>query len=244
MTDQAQATFPDRKVNVNKLGLYLDGWADLVEGMGKKVELVKDQVHQLLTDRHMPDVQVEKITGVVGLISDKREYSITTTQPGATTTIFVGEHGKDLFIAWHTYLRPVLNYRLLLVMLGIATVLGLCQGLAIFVPGMGAAESDFVTEFNLFGPITVLILSGSCFAVVTFAIFAVEASILLVAGYFLKSSPLGFFFIEPNVFDADDITAMSLSVHKSVLKALDKVGIDSALLRRKEEFRRKRGETI
>ena len=41
---------------------------------------------------------------------------------------------------------------------------------------------------------------------------------------------------EPSLFDAEDITAMNLSIHKSLLRALDQGGIDSSRLRLKGEF--------
>jgi len=55
---------------------------------------------------------------------------------------------------------------------------------------------------------------------------------------------LAYFFIEPNVFDAEDITAMSLSVHKSVLRALDSAGIDSSKLRLKQDFKGGRRDQV
>jgi hypothetical protein len=62
---------------------------------------------------------------------------------------------------------------------------------------------------------------------------------LLVAGVglVLKRNPLAFFIKELDAFDADDIAAMTLAVHKSLLQAVDKVGIDIHLLRMKEQFR-------
>jgi hypothetical protein len=51
-----------------------------------------------------------------------------------------------------------------------------------------------------------------------------------------------YFYVEPNLFDADDITAMSLSAHKSLIRALDKAGIDASKLRLKQSFKGGRWE--
>lgn len=49
----------------------------------------------------------------------------------------------------------------------------------------------------------------------------------------------------PTVFDADDCTAMSLSVHKSLLHALDEVGVDTSQLRLQNEITQGRiGEPV
>jgi len=82
------------------------------------------------------------------------------------------------------------------------------------------------TDFSLFGWIG---------ATIGFAILA--AVILGVAGRVLKGSFWAYFFIEPSLFDAEDITAMSLSAHKSLLRALDSVGIESSKLRIKQDFK-------
>jgi len=42
---------------------------------------------------------------------------------------------------------------------------------------------------------------------------------------------------ELNKFDGDDIAAMTLAVHNSVLHSLDLAGIDTQVLRMKEQFR-------
>ena len=56
---------------------------------------------------------------------------------------------------------------------------------------------------------------------------------------------MAFFVIEPNLFDADDITAMSLTAHKSLLRAMDSSGIDMSKLRLKQDFQGgRRGERV
>ena len=67
--------------------------------------------------------------------------------------------------------------------------------------------------------------------------FAVFFAIVVAGlGLALKRNPLAFFIKEITFFDADDISAMTLGVHKSLMQALDSVGISAQLLRRKEHF--------
>ena len=55
-----------------------------------------------------------------------------------------------------------------------------------------------------------------------------------IAGFFLgvlrHGHPLAYILAIPTIFDADDAIALSLSVHKTVIHALDKAGIDTAVL--------------
>jgi hypothetical protein len=214
---QDKPALPSKTFNLKKckLGLFLDGWSELVEGMGTKAELVRYAVFNDLRGRRMPDIKMSITTGYVRKVpSDKRAYVITQTQPGATTTIYVAEHGQDLYVSWRTYIKPVFN----LLVLGI---IGLVAYLISFVVGI----------YSLINGISVSI------CMFTFIIiFFFGAMLVAMAGLFVRGNPLTFFFVQVNVIDAEDITAMSLSVHKSLLRSLDQAGIDTSKLRIKEKF--------
>ena len=69
--------------------------------------------------------------------------------------------------------------------------------------------------------------------------------VVAIAGIFLRRNILAFILKEPSLFDQEDITAMSLTVHKTLLHALDMTGIDVSKLRIKGEFKGgRRGENI
>ena len=99
MTTQTPAP-PPNGINLKRLGMYLDGWGDLVEGMGGKAEEVRNEVLSQLEARNMPDIDLSRKTGYANLISgDKRAYLISETDPGAITTIYSAEHGQDLYLS-------------------------------------------------------------------------------------------------------------------------------------------------
>src|SRR5687767_4887571 len=103
------SSVPIAKVNINRLGYFLDGWADLMENLGDKVDTVQDEVYKQLTDREMPDIKVKQAKGHVGVASqvmgNTRNYVTTTTYPGVTTTVYIGKHGKDLYVSWCTFIK-------------------------------------------------------------------------------------------------------------------------------------------
>lgn len=219
MTEQvAQVSIEGRvAVNVNKLGEYLDGWADLVEGMGSKATQVSAKTLQYLNDREMPEVKVEEVKGTVSVTEKGRPYLLTSVYPSAKTSVYIGEHGKDLYVSWRTFIQPTLNLGILLLTGFLAVVFGWYLDSSHFF--------DF-GESAIFG-------------------FIVEIILIAFAGRLFKGSFAAYFLIEPHIFHAESITAMSLSVHKSLLRALDESGIDVSKLRLKRDFKGgRRGEEI
>jgi len=66
--------------------------------------------------------------------------------------------------------------------------------------------------------------------------FVGGAVLLWMAGAGIFRDPYKFFLDDVTVFDAEDITALSLSAHHALLSALDQTGIDTSKLRIKEKF--------
>jgi hypothetical protein len=231
MSQQQSVSAPVNSLNVNKLGVFLDGWSDIVEGMGDKANQVRQNILSLLQGREMPDIALDNKVGYVSLISkDRRDYIVSETFPGARTTIYIAQHGNDLYASWRTWIEPKINWNLWKWILIGAAVLGFLTG------GIQQSNSFYgpsQTNFSLIGWIGAMI-----------GYLVLTAIVLAVVGRVIKGNFLAYFFIEPNVFDAEDITAMSLSVHKSVLRALDSAGIDSSKLRLKQDFKGGRRDQV
>lgn len=326
------------------LGYYVDGWADLIEGMGSMAKDVRADVLKQLKERNMPDVAVQEVRMEEGVITSKkhRDYAITTTFPGVTTTIYVAEHGSDLFASWRTFIRATINWVYMVVYCGVALVLAFLiniqqiqQIFSIFTrPDI--KESTYIKESNnnvdllnlilYFGLIigiyyllvlidgivkliakrniytldqlkwhilksevgenffllyvTIALILGLLIAinshrsvvakelgmhswdevctwfsdsstklinVLQYAIVILLITLILVAiaGLITKQNLLAFILKEPSLFDKEDIAAMSLTVHKTLLRALDMAGIDVSELRLKGQFKAgRRGEEI
>jgi hypothetical protein len=234
---QRESISQQDRINVNNLGYYLDGWAELVEDMGPKANEVRKQVVKSLQEREMPDIRVmdERIAYVSINSRERRKYAFTTTHPGITTTINVSEFGKDMFVTWATYIKPILNPITILILLGIPAILGIIA----FVTSFASLGSSMVFYRNAPG-------IAATAGIVTFIVVLVLVGLGVgIAGKLIKGYSLAYFLIEPTVFDADDITAMSLAAHKSILRSLDSVGFDTKKLRLKQDFKRgRRGELV
>jgi hypothetical protein len=224
----ASAGQGSNQVNVNQLGYYLDGWADLIEGMAGKGKEVYEAIAKGLIDRQMPDIQTKKAWGVVSISGgEKRAYIINQTSPGATTAIHIRPHGKDLFVSWRTYIKPVPNWPV------------------VFLIGFFSLLIGFFTSSSRASLYADLNISLSRFLINTLVLIILGAGAVAVAGRIMRGSFLAFFFIEPNIFDAEYITAMGLSAHKTLLRSLDSSGIDVSKLRLKQKFQGgRRGEEL
>jgi hypothetical protein len=218
-------------VNVNKLGVFLDGWADLVEGKGAKATEVKQNVYKFLLERNMPDIVVAEVNGSVGIGSSKRPYNIAATHPSATTAIYVGEHGQDMYVSWRTFIKPQLSNAV--IALGIISLLlGLLAGFGVISFPFRLFGQSIVSSF------TVMLFTLVSSLVTALFIFGFFSFVLGVLGVVFKGDFRAFFFVEPNIFDAEDITAMGLSAHKSIIRSLDSTGdIDITQLRLKQNFK-------
>lgn len=231
-------------INVNALGYFLDGWADLIEGWSEKAEEVRSKVFEGLKDRQMPLINTfEKQAHVISKLAlafqvetsnERRPYILNTTSPGATTTVYVGEHGKDLYVAWRTFIHPVLNWGLLLFVFIISAFLGLISG--------GRVDETYSDGFYSY---TNTGFSSTGWLEWTIGFFVFACILIAIASLIVRGNAFIFFFKEPTVFDAEDITAMSLSAHKSILRALDSTGFDVTKLRLKQSFKGgRRGEDM
>lgn len=369
-----------------ELGYFLDGWADLVEGMGGKVSEIRAGLVSDLNRREMPYIQIREFDAQANRFSlERRPYTTATTDPGATTTIYVGKHGQDLYVAWRTFLRFIPNWALLkkLLMVGlfigigyglIYSVLGLFYGLfEAFINSVPAKENNraigtyllwvlgflvggyilhvatqrlfpkarniinilwrrstwlwaaayatiqreflvrgylvppdnseypaillsifvwflvifilglLITRFSIRliefayknGPtkkwqksykVLIFVMGGFFIDLARFwevakiqlsifwsyfadglssfsfglsiatSIFLVGVGLLILGGLLIHRNPVYYLLVQPTQFDAEDISAMSLSVHKSVLRVLDTQGIDTSKLRIKQSF--------
>lgn len=208
-------------LRIDKLGRRLDGWAELIEGAADKTGPLRDALHGRLQAKRMPEVglrQTELTPG--GLVGKRRTYHLSQNYSGATLATYVGTFGTDLYLAWDVYLAVVIKWINILVMAIIAGVLAI-------IPANGRYGFEFGTWILAWFGWMVPIGLGA-----------------LVLGQVLRGDRRYFFMEIIDTFVADDITALMLAVHKSMLAAIDEVGLDSSLLRIKEHFVAGRRERI
>ena len=233
-------------IRISKLGLRIDGWADLVEGASGKAEVALQAVADTMKARNFPKVEIKNENVAPNLVSGKRRpYVYVEMNNGASVTTYIGQYGTDLYASWNLFVRPKLELKTIIIILVIALVIivpcgitGLVGSLsALAAAGKAMNSYSFGQAVNVSGYYLWIIITSLCGN----GVFLCLTSLLLTflvgfAGFVVKGNWLAFFIKELTAFDADDIAAMSLGVHKSVMLALDSVGIEIKNLRLKEQF--------
>jgi hypothetical protein len=202
--------------NLAALGVRLDGWADVVEGACDKAGEVRTALDRVVRAKELPDLRVGQSHMSPTLQSSRqRPYLMVEMDNGASLAVYIGALGRDLYVAWDAFLRPVFNMQMIYILLG------------------GAAGLSFLGAIND-RPGTSAIF-GWVFGFIAWTLAG--AFVLAIAGRVMRGSFLAFFFKQLDVFDADDIAGVMMAVHKAVLHALDAVGIQAQTLRLKEHFK-------
>lgn len=193
------------------LGETYDGSAELVPEMGGMADKAFAAFGEIVVARQMPGVTQRRVTlrpTTLGF-SNERPYYLLQQANGATVAIYIAHFGHDLYMSWTLFIRPVLNW----IVIGIIAAVAFLTG---FLPGAALSGALAIPSFIL-----------------SFILWSLPVGIV---GSFLKGSFTAFFIRQLNMFDAEDIRAMCMVTHRSLLEAADTVGIQLQILSRKEQF--------
>ncbi len=214
------------------LGLHLDGWADLVEGAGDKANDTLHHVANMVAQKGNPLLSYQYVAFSTGSSSTReRPFLLIRLASGATIAVHTGAVGRDLYASWNLYVRPVIHWKRLGLMAGVAAGINALMVLASIAAGLSlSARSVLAGGWVVLGSLVGgLILFG-----ITLTLFFALAGIV---SRITLGNALAFAFQEVNPVEYDDISAMALAVHHAMLRALDTVGVDIEVLRLKEHYR-------
>ncbi len=249
--------------SLQRLGFWVDGWADTVTGRGNQVDDVARtfavELPPHLKTNMAPQVGVIGVSGVSALArgtpsplapnqigetivagvkavpaivpaifgampANKRfQYQFVQVDPGFSIIVKITNVGQDLFVGWDLYAKRVWNE----VIIGLILLLSLAfTGLAYF--------------FGLANPLTLI---GNPLVTVLSLIFsflgwaALFTVIVALLGAFFRGSTAYYFNKIHDLFEYHDLTAMELVIHKTLLKSIEAIGVDTDKLRMKQQFR-------
>lgn len=224
-----QPEMPSGAIPIADLGTRLDGWADILLGAGAQAQMVAESFEQQLLAQNMPVVKIRPRTLTPGGWSGKRRsYYLVQIEPGASMAVYINRFGENLYLAWDMYVRPIIRWPILVIALCLIFAL---PALACFVGYNG----DFLTRPAYAG------VGGSTALLIITLLCSPAAGVGLLFGAGLigliqRGNATAFFIKEIDTFTADDITAMMMSVHKTLLAALDEAGLKTDLLHEKDRF--------
>jgi hypothetical protein len=219
-------------------GLQVDVWADVLEGMADKAQAVLEALDERVKDAQIPQLELrdETISGS-GLQAERRNYRIVQRGPGLMA-VFIARLGKDLYVSWRLFAGPLSRAKIRNWLI-VCTIIGLLLGSCSLCTGLGglaglAGRGDLIDKLGrLF-----LSLVGTAVGIVAsiIAVVILLSLLGLLLGWWAARDPLLFWRERLDEFAQDEVAALAIDVHKKLLGAIDAVGIDTALLLKKEDF--------
>lgn len=224
--------------NTLAMGDHFDGWADLLDETGEKADELTQVFQQRMLQRETPNVSLQtSALSDTRLMGGQRPYHFIDNRSGATMAVYIGKFGRDLYMAWDLWLRPLPNLLVILGVIGLALLLAF-NGVQGTFGGFQPNNSN-----NPFGNPNPLAMFASPGLILGFFIANTIFNMIWIgflvglAGKFLRGSWTAFYVRQLTLFEINDITAMTMAVHSSLLQAADAVGISTQLLRPKQQFR-------
>lgn len=185
---------------VSKLGVWVDGWSDVIEGAAGYADEVKAEFIQEMQD-----------AGVVGLRSAESLMSSGTSLPqarqiiqsssGASVVVNIAPYGKGLRVGWDLYTRRSPNW----------VTIGVLGGVILFFALLTSIHS-FQYDSALGGLI-------SFFSVIT-GWPLVPIIGLMIAGKICKEDIWAFFVKDPDDFALEDAESLGMVVDSALSNAI------------------------
>lgn len=202
-----------------QVGELVDMWADLVEGYGDKAADFWTAFYESFNQRQIKATtdSRERLTST-GFYPVRREMTFIRRDP-VTIAVFVAKQGADLYVSWRAFIQGKISDIRIVVWLIIAVVISLPFSF----------DTDVwqgTTEFN----------TASFLRTFVFMLIATGILIALNGLFYRKGDILGLMRESLHELQVDELASLSAAVHKSILTAADKVGIDTTKLEPREPF--------
>lgn len=198
---------------LEKLGAWVDGWADLVVGEAEKASSVEEAFVEALQGHKLQQVTVDRIE--VASRAGMNPYRIVRS-PWGSVSFYSRASGADLALGWSFYVTRRPRWMTILILVGVAF------GLSFLTSLPSVANFGYFILAWIFG---------------TFGHLLTACVLGFIAGYILKGSIWHLFVQGPSEAELDEATALTLAIQKSVCEAVTKAGLDPAKLRRKRSFK-------
>lgn len=199
-----------------QVGELIERWADVAEGYGQKANAFWEAFESNLKGREVEQLsQYWGDLASTGIFSPRRNAFLVQRGP-VTVAVVVARQGNDLYISWRAFIQNYVS----MVRVGIWAALVLLISLPF------AYDVDFWGESSF--------SSGAFFRNVIFFGLLSLIFILLYGLMYRDADVLSLFRSPIHELQYDEVASLSTTVHKTVLAAADKVGIDRASLEVRE----------
>lgn len=132
--------------SLKELGDRVDGWADLVNGIGHKESEVKQYLVNIITPKLPSGVTLKQVS-ISNPYGKNRPFIVLEMRNGATVAVYANASGGDLYVRWSLYVKPMLNTTGCLIH-SLLTIFTLGLYLVVFVLALAFIQS--IPQLSLF----------------------------------------------------------------------------------------------
>lgn len=222
-----------------QVGVLVDMWADLIEGYGNKATEFYKHFVTGFKGRKIPRLEIRiRNLYATGFVNPPCRKMIFVERNPVTMTIYMATQGDDLYVSWRAFAQPKLaNWKF-----GLTVGVSLFIGFLMMFLANGFDRSllnlqAYITGYEYPSPAP----RFGIFFVWTFFSFLLINAWMFLRGYQRFDGDYLAYYREPLYeLTADDVATLSAAVHKSVIYAADKIGIDTSKLEVREPFYKER----
>lgn len=227
---QGRATFYSSQYR--QVGQLYDLWADLIEGYGEKGADFFNTFLTILEDRNAWRIEQDwKDLKSTGFFAPKRTVYMVSREP-AHIAVLIAKQGADLYISWKEYVQTGISRTRVLTVLGLNILFYTFVNLIFF--GSALPQFGYYVYFGSGAPVFYF----SFFGVIALILFGVLGLFppLIFWGRFRRGDWFALLRKPLNEIHLDEVIALAQAVHKSMIAAADKMGIDTSKLLVREPF--------
>lgn len=185
---------------VQSLGIWLDGWSDVIDGAAGQADEIKAEFVQEMQEAGIPGLRTADSILTSGS-AQPRSRRIIQNASGATVSVNIAPFGKGLRVGWDLYARRSPNWVTIGVLGGAVLFFALLSSLNSFRFDSGLG--GFLTFFKVF---------------VTWPL--VPIAVLMIAGKIFKDDIWAFFVKDLNDFALEEAESLGMAVDSALSNAI------------------------
>ena len=215
------------------MGILVDMWADLIPGYGAKAEEFREAYRAHRTAKSIPGLEVKASNFYSTGFSQPYRIMERNRRDPATVMVYIAKQGEDLYLSWRAYMQNDLNPSRFYILFWGSFLITVLLSRAISIAPLElfpffAWDQDFASN----------VIKLAAYTVTASLVFGFIAALY---GYFFRNGDyLALFRYKSSEIYIDDIIALTVAIHQSILAGTDTLGIDRASLQEAEPIFKKR----
>ena len=210
---QAKAGSFVNSMTKETFSVQVDGWSDLVAGEGEKAAEIEQNFIDDFNARGLTYVDLGRVEVSSGL--QLRAYQVARHQAGSVA-VYANPAGKDLMLGWDLKVAQKVSWKRIGILALAAVIISFLVSLF-----SGSPFLYFLVQW----------INGTIGWAFNVAILG------LIAGKVMKGDIWYMFIEKPEVAALQELSALAMAVHQSLITSVKKAGLEETSLRVKDTFK-------